>query len=70
MGLALISNLMLVMKFNLTQIGILVGIGAILLICWSRVSEDLVTESAPVSHLGFDETVVKRPYETATFGIG
>ena len=60
------------MKINLIQIGILAGIVAIVMLYWSRMNEELVTESdaAPVSQLSFDEEVAKTPSETATFGMG
>ncbi|MGJ8655177.1 MAG: hypothetical protein ACSHX6_01900 [Akkermansiaceae bacterium] len=60
------------MKINLIQMGLLVGMGAIVIIFWSRMNEELVTESdtAPVSQLSFDEEVAKIPFETVTFGMG
>jgi len=36
----------------------------------TRIKEELVIESAPISHLSFDEKIAKTPYETATFGMG
>jgi len=58
------------MKINLTQVGLLAGMGAIVMLFWSKFNEELVVESTPVSYLEFDEKIAKTPYKTATFGIG
>jgi len=59
------------MKIKLLPIILYVGLGLIIFMLFkSRISEDLVIESAPVSTLSFDEEVSKIPFETATFGMG
>jgi hypothetical protein len=58
------------MKLNLLLIAAILGIGALTIMFNTRPKEELVTESAPVSSLSFDEKIAKTPYETATFGMG
>lgn len=59
------------MKTILSRIILYTGLGLIIFMFYkSRTSEDLVTESIPVSTLDFDEKIAKIPFETATFGMG
>jgi len=58
------------MKSKLLLTALILGVGALTIMFRTRIKEELVIESAPISHLSFDEKIAKTPYETATFGMG
>ncbi len=58
------------MKSKLHYLFLALAVGTIIMLFKSRTSEELVTESTPVSTLNFDTEVAKTPFETATFGMG
>ncbi len=58
------------MNPKLLLIALILGVGALTIMFRTRITEELVTESAPVSSLSFDEKIAATPYETATFGMG
>ena len=58
------------MKTKPLYILLIIGLGALIIMFKTRATETLVTESAPISNLGYDEKMAKTPYETATFGMG
>ncbi len=58
------------MKSKLLLIVLISGVGVLTIMFRTRIKEELVIESVPVSSLSFDEKIAKTPYETATFGMG